>query len=77
MSRYNHFSKCKYKEINFYEVAIGDKFRMDKFIGKRRRADIVMIKTGDLTCIEFKSKKEYRYATNSFTVSHYNLKLTP
>lgn len=70
MSRYNHF-KQKYHTLCFGEVAIGEKFRMDKFNGKRRRNDIVMVKTSDLSYRELISKKAYKVYSSAFDVSQY------
>jgi hypothetical protein len=61
MARYNHFSKQEFKVIRFVDLEVGDKFRKDFFKGNRRRKDIVCIKTGKLTYIEEKSKKERSY----------------
>lgn len=68
MARYNHFSNLRFEQICFSEVAIGEKFRMDKFKGKRRRRDIICVKTGDRTYHEFKSKKEYELHHSAFDV---------
>lgn len=73
MSRYNHFSECKYGKILFRDLAVGDKFRMTRFIGKKRRNDLVMVKTSVNTCEEFKSKTNVTICDASrLTVSSYN-----
>jgi hypothetical protein len=61
MAYWNHFSPKKYTSIKFMDLNIGDKFRNDFFKNKRRRADIICVKTGELTYIEQKSKKEHKY----------------
>jgi len=61
MSYYNHFSKNKFQPISFISLKIGEKFRNDFFKNGRRRADIICIKTSELTYIEQKSKKEHKF----------------
>ena len=61
MARYNHFSKQEFKVIRFVDLEIGDKFRKDFFNGNKRRKDIICVKTGKLTYIEQRSKKEHNY----------------
>lgn len=61
MAYWNHFSEQKYRQIKFADIPIGDKFRKDFFKGKRRRKDIICIKTGELTYIEQRSKKARSY----------------
>ena len=73
MSIYNHFADKKYPSICFGALNEGDKFRMNKWSGKRRRMDIQMIKTGDLTYMELKSKKKYSLFSSAFDVSEFNL----
>lgn len=74
MSRYNHFGTSKYKSISFNDVKIGDRFRMDKFNGKRRRADIIMIKISETSYKEVKSGKEYNLNSTSVMVSDYKIR---
>jgi len=64
-------------EICFGAVAIGDKFRMDKFKGKRRRRDIICVKDGDLTYHEFKSGKTFTLHHSAFDVSSFSEPKTP
>ena len=61
MTRYNHFSKQEFKVIRFVDLEIGDKFRKDFFNGNKRRKDIICVKTGKLTYIEKRSKKQRSY----------------
>lgn len=75
MSRYNHFSKQMYKAINFFDLKVGDKFRRDFFKNKRRRMDIICIKTEPFAYMEQRNKQEYRlsegligYEVRSFDV---------
>ncbi len=70
MSRYNHFAPLKYAPINFNTLKDGDKFRMDKWKGKRRRS-VIMKKTGDLTYMELKSKIEHKLYYSDITVYKY------
>lgn len=49
MARYNHFSNEKYVALNFKDLEICDSFRLTRYEGKRRRKDILMIKTGPLS----------------------------
>ena len=72
MSRYNHFVNRKYHRVCFGALGVGDKFRMNKWKGKRRRTDIIMIKTGDRSYQELKSKKEYTVITSAFDVSSFS-----
>ena len=73
MARYNHFSERKYKQIPFSSIGIGDKFRQDFFKNKRRRADIICVKTGDLSFIEERSKTEHTLKhVENYMVSNYN-----
>lgn len=60
MAYWNHFSTHKYKQILFASIQIGEEFREDFFKGKRRRADIICVKTGELSYIEKRSKKEHK-----------------
>lgn len=72
MARYNHFAKQKYKQIMFSSLNVGDKFRNDFFKNKRRRTDIICVKTGDLCYIEERSKKEHTlYSAEMYQVSSY------
>lgn len=48
----------------------GQKFRMAKFRNKKRRY-LIMIKTGDLTYVEFASKVEHRLFNSDITVYKY------
>jgi len=59
MAYWNHFSESKYEAILFNSLKIGEKFRNNFWKGKRRRRDIICIKTGELSSIEEKSKKEH------------------
>ena len=70
MSRYNHFAPLKYVPINFSTLKDGDKFRMAKFKGKIRRY-LIMVKTGDLTYMELKSKIEHTLHNSDITVYKY------
>lgn len=72
MSWYNHFSDEKYKPIHFTEVKIGEKFRKDLFHNKRRRKDLIMIKTSDLSYKEFKSGREHKLFHSDFTVRSFD-----
>jgi hypothetical protein len=72
MSRYNHFSKETYAPICFGSLNNGDKFRMDKFKGNRRRKDIIMIKLSDLSYKELKSGKEYKLYHSAFDVQSFD-----
>jgi len=72
MSRYNHFGLQKYIEINFKDLDIAHSFRLTKFDGKRRRKDILMIKTGPLSYMEVKSKKEYTLFSSDLSVRHHS-----
>ncbi len=56
MARWNHFSEKKYQEVKFTDLKIGDKFRKDFHLGKRRRTDIICIKTEEHKYIERRSK---------------------
>ncbi len=68
MAYWNHFAPLKYPLIKFIDLKVGDKFRRDFFeksnsrygTGKRRPS-IVCIKTGELTYIEQRSKKEHAF----------------
>jgi hypothetical protein len=71
MSRYNHFSKKEYSPICFGQLEVGEKFRNDFFTGKRRRKDIVCIKTGDLSYKELKSGRDYKVFSSAFDVAVY------
>lgn len=71
MSRYNHFTPRKFQTIDFKDVKVGEKFRMDKHKGKIARRDIVMVKTGDLSYRELISKREYTLFSGILKVSHY------
>ena len=57
MARYNHFAVAKYPVIKFNSLPIGEKFRNDFFKNGRRRADIICIKTGDLSYMNKGVKK--------------------
>ncbi len=75
MSRYNHFADKKYKTILFSDVRIGDKFRIDKRSKKTRtlRSNVVCIKTGELSYMEFRTKVEkVLFHTLNYEVSHYS-----
>lgn len=74
MARYNHFSKQEFKVIRFVDLDIGDKFRKDFFNGNKRRKDIICIKTGKLTYIEERSKKErsYKFMGDNIVVKSYS-----
>lgn len=61
MAYYNHFTGRKYKQIRFNDVPIRGRFRSDFFNGKRRRKDIICVRTGELTYKEEKSGKERSY----------------
>lgn len=75
MSRYNHFSKKDYESICFGSLKHFDKFRMDKWDGKRRRKDIIMVKLSDLSYKEFKSGKVYHLSSSAFDVYCYDKKI--
>lgn len=60
MARWNHFSERIYKQVLFSSLNVGEEFREDFFKNKRRRKDIVCIKTGNLSFIEKKSKVEHK-----------------
>jgi hypothetical protein len=78
MAYYNHFGKMKYEQLLFSQVGVSEKFRMDKFKNKRRRKDVICVKTGDLSYYELKSKKEYSLAhLDGLYVSHFDKPLTP
>jgi len=53
MARWNHFKDSPYKKIEFFKLKIGDIFRA----GQKY---IKCIKTGELSYIEQRSKKEYQ-----------------
>jgi hypothetical protein len=72
MSYYNHFAFEKYLAVGFADLKVGDKFRKDLFNGKKRRRDIIMIKTGDLSYIEQRSKKEHILFTPNIYVSSFD-----
>lgn len=74
MAYWNHFAKRRFKEIRFQDVPVGGKFRDDFFNGNRRRKDIICIKTGELTYIEARSKKERSYirVDENVTVSSFD-----
>lgn len=61
MAYWNHFSERKYKEILFTDLKIGYKFRSDFFKDKRRRKDIICVKTGEMEYIEERSKKVHTF----------------
>ena len=72
MARYNHFSEHKYKQIMFSSIGIGNKFRQDFFKNRRRRADIICVKTSDLSYIEERSKTGHTLENaENYTVSSY------
>ena len=78
MARWNHFVEQKYKSILFSSLNVGDKFRRD--FGQTRpikyRRDIVCVKTGTLTYVEKRSKKEHSFRPDAdltrIEVSHYS-----
>lgn len=70
MARYNHFAHIKYEPINFSTVEIGQKFRMGKHRGNRHRY-LVMIKTGELSYQELKSKVDHAPHDKNFIVYKY------
>jgi len=73
MSYYNHFSQNKYKQILFSSLNIGDKFRQDFFKNRRRRTNIICIKTGELEFIEERNKQKHiLFSTNLYLVSSFN-----
>lgn len=75
MTRWNHFSDRIYKRILFKDLSVGDKFRVDLWKGKRRRADIICIKAGDLKYTELRSKKLHTlHFDNGHEVSSYDQK---
>lgn len=63
MAYWNHFKDRVYKQILFTSLEIGQEFRKNFWKGKRRRIDILCIKTGELTYIEKKSKTEHKLMT--------------
>lgn len=70
MAYWNHFGERAYKQILFSSLNVGEEFRKDFFKGKRRRKDILCIKTGELTFIEKKSKAEHiLHFDNGYEVS--------
>lgn len=73
MTRWNHFAPIKYARINFSELKIGDRFRNDFWHRGRRRADIICIKTGELSYIEQRSKREHTlFSVSNYTVYSYD-----
>jgi len=77
MAYWNHFAKNKYKQIMFSSLNVGDKFRKDSFKNKRRRTDIICIKTGELSYMEERSKKEHTlFSVDKLTVSSFSELLT-
>jgi hypothetical protein len=72
LARYNHFSPQVYQSVWFYEIKIGEKFRSDKFKDGKRRKDIIMVKTGNLSYKELRSDKEYNLISSEFIVSSYD-----
>lgn len=71
MTRYNHFSTKKYKQIPFVDIPIGGKFRKDFHDIVRKRLDIVCVKTGEMTYKEFRSgkKRQFMHMDSSILVS--------
>lgn len=70
MAYWNHFGQRAYKQIMFSSLKIGEEFRKDFFKGKRRRKDIICVKTGELSFIEKKSKVEHTlHFDNGYEVS--------
>lgn len=72
MARWNHFGKPKYRQILFSDVKVHEKFRNDLFKNKRRRSNIIMVKTGNLSYKELKSGKEHTAVSDTFIVSHFS-----
>jgi len=62
MSRYNHFAPPQYDSLLFKDIGIGEKFRSGKNL-------VICIKTGELTYMEQRSKKQKTiYSTDGFRV---------
>lgn len=72
MSRWNHFHTKKYATVLFADVPVGSKFRRDAFNGKRRRKDIICIKTGELEFMEQKSKSKHKVYHDKFNVCSFD-----
>ena len=66
----------KYNKIIFEELNVGDEFRYDPFVKSRfknkKTVFPVCVKTGDLTFIEKRSKKEHRLWWSYITVRSLN-----
>lgn len=60
MAHWNHFGNLKYELVLFKGLKIGDRLRKDFFKGKRRRSNIICIKTGELEYTEQKSGKVHK-----------------
>lgn len=67
MARYNHFAPVDYEPISFKDVEIGQKVKLAKHKGNRT-SYIIITKTGDLSYVELKSKKEHTLFGNNLTV---------
>lgn len=74
MARYNHFSLKKYVQISFSDLNVGDKFRNDFHDKntKRRRRDVVCVKTGYLTYEELRSREPRSFFKEDANVSSYS-----
>jgi hypothetical protein len=58
MARYNHFKDILYPKLNFNSLNIGEEFRYGRY-KNGRHGFVIAIKTGELTFIEKRSKKEH------------------
>lgn len=63
MSRYNHFKEHNFKAILFKDLDVGNLFRFGRYYNGRHNF-IIAIKTGDLSFIEKKSKREHILSSN-------------
>jgi hypothetical protein len=71
VSRYNHFAKSEYNQINFNELKIGQKFR-EHFFRNGRRANVICNKISEFEYQEDRTKKIHKLNTGNYLV--YELK---
>ena len=64
MARYNHFADIKYPKLNFKDLNIGDDFRYGRY-KNNRHGFVIATKTGDLSFVEKRSKKEHTLFDNN------------
>mgnify|MGYP003603438534 CR=1 FL=1 len=58
MARYNHFKDIPYPKIDFITLNIGEEFRYGRY-KNGIHGFVIAIKTGELTFVEKRSKKEH------------------